>query len=110
MSEHTPGPWSASNRSWCDTYIIAPTFDHAICCLDINHATEESQEADEAQMAANARLISAAPDLLAAVLAYVEHFERHRITNTHGARDFDFTGQIASMARAAIAKATGAAL
>jgi len=63
-SKHTPGPWNAFNASWSETFITAPGFDHGICCLDINHATEESQDADEAQMAANARLIAAAPDLL----------------------------------------------
>ena len=63
-AKHAPGPWNAFNASWSETFITAPGFDHGICCLDINHATEESQEADEALMAANARLIAAAPDLL----------------------------------------------
>ena len=63
-AKHTPGPWNAFNASWSETFINAPGFDHGICCLDINHATEESQEAAEALMAANARLIAAAPDLL----------------------------------------------
>lgn len=56
----TPGPWSVLEHSWCETSIRAPSTDHALCRLDINHATEESQEADEAQMAANARLIAEA--------------------------------------------------
>lgn len=56
----TPGPWSVFEHSWCETSISAPSTDNAICLLDINHATEESQEADEAQMAANARLIAEA--------------------------------------------------
>lgn len=59
----TPGPWRAFEYSWCETSILANGFDHGICALDINHATEESQEADAAVMAANARLIAAAPDL-----------------------------------------------
>ncbi len=61
---HTPGPWTVLEHSWCETSIAAPSTTHAICTLDINHTTEELQEADEAQMAANARLIAAAPDLL----------------------------------------------
>lgn len=101
MSEHTPGPWSASNRSWCDTYIIAPTFDHAICCLDINHATEESQEADEAQMAANARLISAAPDLLAICQRLAESAAYWS--------EYDVPLGIVADLQDAIGKATGAA-
>lgn len=66
-TKHTPGPWSVFKHSWSDTSIAAPSFDHAICRLDINHATEESQESDEALMAANARLIAAAPELLQAL-------------------------------------------
>lgn len=68
-AKHTPGPWSVCEHSWCETSIRAPSTDHALCRLDINHATEESQEADEAQMAANARLIAAAPELLEALKA-----------------------------------------
>ena len=60
-AKHTPGPWSVCEHSWCETSIRAPSTDNALCRLDINHATEESQEADEEQMAANARLIAAAP-------------------------------------------------
>ena len=65
-AKHTPGPWKAFNASWSETFITAPGFDHGICCLDINHATESSQDADAAQMAENALLIAAAPDLLVA--------------------------------------------
>lgn len=67
MSARTPGPWKVCEHSWSETSILAESFDHAICCLDINHATEESQEADAALMAANARLIAAAPELLEAL-------------------------------------------
>lgn len=66
MSAHTPGPWTVLEHSWSDTSITAPSTPNAVCSLDINHATEESQEADEKLMAANARLIAAAPDLLKA--------------------------------------------
>lgn len=56
----TPGPWSVFEHSWCETSITAPGTSNSICLLDINHATEDSQAADEAQMAANARLIAEA--------------------------------------------------
>ena len=69
---HTPGPWKVFEHSWSETSILAEGFDHGICRLDINHATEESQEADSALMAANARLIAAAPDLLAALQEAVD--------------------------------------
>ena len=55
----TPGPWRVCEHSWCETSIRAPSTDHALCRLDINHATEESQEADEAQMDANALAVIA---------------------------------------------------
>ena len=56
---HTPEPWHVFNHSWSDTSVLADGFDHAICCLDINHATEESQEKDAELMEANARRIVA---------------------------------------------------
>lgn len=69
----TPGPWRSFNHSWSDTSILAVDFDHAVCLLDINYATEESQEADEAVMAANARLISAChPETMRALLAELD--------------------------------------
>jgi len=74
--KHTAGPWQVVEHSWCETSISAPNFDHGICCLDINHATEESQAADEALMAANARLIAAAPDLLEALQLMLEQFTK----------------------------------
>lgn len=92
----TPGPWSVCEHSWCETSISAPSTDHAICLLDINHATEESQEADEAQMAANARLIAAAPELLEALQATLAVLET-----------FSPQGATVERAQAVIAKATG---
>lgn len=94
-AQHTPGPWRVFNHSWSDTSILADGFDHAICLLDINHATEESQDADEALMAANARLIAAAPDMLAALRAVISVADRKT-------DEFD-------LAHAALAKATGSA-
>ena len=93
-AKHAPGPWNAFNASWSETFITAPGFDHGICCLDINHATEESQDADEAQMAANARLIAAAPELLEA-LQFVMSAHGEQLTTAF------------EQAQAAIAKATG---
>lgn len=94
--KHTQGPWTAVNHSWCYTSISAPSTDNAICRLDINHATEESQDADEDQMAANANLIAAAPDLLALLVELVDIEGPVPGTSAWGDK-----------ARAAIAKATG---
>lgn len=101
-TKHTPGPWKVFNHSWSDTSIIAPGFDHGICCLDINHATEESQEADEEQMAANARLIAAAPDLLETL-----RLCEGNIYSLADAHPVIFTKWL-KVVRAAIAKAEGA--
>lgn len=117
--KHIAGPWRVLNHSWCDTSILADGFDHAICCLDINHATEESQEADEALMAANARLIAAAPELLGAQTMGAEldtpcflDWIADRLIDVYGESPVvDFVQSLrarATAGRAAIAKATGA--
>lgn len=68
MSAHTPGPWAITEHSWSATGIYADSVQ--IAQIDIyDEATEENQEALEARTAANARLIAAAPDLLAALIA-----------------------------------------
>lgn len=100
-AQHTRGPWKMLEHSWSDTSIVAEGFDHGICRLDINHATEESQDADAALMAANARLIATAPELLEALQEMVEFFQ----PNAWGSND-NKVDALAS-ARAAIAKATG---
>lgn len=117
-TKHTPGPWKVSEHSWCETSIVAYGFDHGICGLDINHATEESQEADAALMAANARLIAAAPDLLAALADLMRHTNSIEVLGEWVAADINHTSErklraqvdaCIATARAAIAKATGAA-
>lgn len=106
MNNHTPGPWKAFNASWCETFITAPNFDHGICCLDINHATEESQDADESQMAANANLIASAPELLSALEAVAgEVTDGVRPTSA----DSHLPADIVRLVHSAIAKATGKA-
>lgn len=106
--KHIPGPWRVFNHSWSATSILADGFDHAICLLDINHATEESQEADEALMAANARLIAAVPELLASAQAVIawwnEWAARQPQDDTIEAAEWSEFHTL----RAAIAKATGA--
>lgn len=109
-SKHTPGPWSVFEHSWCETSISAPGTSNSICLLDINHATEESQEADEAQMAANAHLIAAAPELLEALRIAREFMSIASDWNFHEA---EINGEMRStydwleVVDAAIAKATG---
>ena len=107
---HTPGPWRIFEHSWSDTSVLAEGFDHAVCLLDINHATEESQASDEAVMAANARLIAAAPDLLQALNIAAQFMS---IASDWEIDVAEINGEMRSIyelldvVRAAIAKATG---
>jgi len=57
MSEHTPGPWRINDHSR----------DEGCFYIEADHAGVASVFADEPAAGANARLISAAPDLLAAL-------------------------------------------
>lgn len=63
MGEHTPGPWIVINHGWSETSVLAA--DRIVCGLSIEGtATEENQQQLEAQMARDAHLIAAAPNLL----------------------------------------------
>lgn len=65
MTKHTPGPWTMHPRGKDGAEVRAIT-SVAWCGIALTHGVSGSQviRADEAQ--ANARLIAAAPDLLAA--------------------------------------------
>ena len=92
MSKHTPGPWEidwyicreGNKELWRVPRSIGPA------CTDHNHWAGNYITVDEA----DARLIAAAPDLLAAL---------ERIADETAAT------WVCDVARAAIAKATGAA-
>ena len=92
MSKHTPGPWKANFAISGSVYIFGG---------DRNFASVFDEWQDEANQEANASLIAAAPDLLAALQAIVKSLV-----------DQDDEGMIEHAqqmidARAAIAKATG---
>ncbi len=63
MSEHTPGPWTATKQTERCTYIAANTK-----IADVYSTAFRDFENE----AANARLIAAAPELLAALKALLE--------------------------------------
>ena len=70
-AKHTPGPWQIVEHSWSDTGIYAN--DKQVALLNIApYADEDTQQTLEAEAAANARLIAAAPKLLEALLGIVE--------------------------------------
>ena len=81
--KHTPGPWTNEGPYHNDLLIIGPAPDHR----EIAQVCGQDDEAE-----ANARLIAAAPDLLAAC----EHVAKY----THNL-------VLAEILRAAIAKARG---
>jgi hypothetical protein len=88
MSKHTPGPWCAmSNAVYSD--------DTAVCMITSYRDMTPRQTA-------NARLIAAAPDLLAALWGMVTSFHAVEWMEPH-------MRESADKARAAIAKATGEA-
>ncbi|MBY5821450.1 hypothetical protein [Rhizobium leguminosarum] len=64
-STHTPGPWKLE-KEWSGGPLIAQVskFVRAIYVVSLNSEADPASDAE-----ANARLISAAPDLLAALLA-----------------------------------------
>lgn len=79
---HTPGPWRIDvngSEDWSVDY-DGPSSTYMTICGDrpqpVCFAVEPSAYDNDEEIEANARLIAAAPDLLAAVWALVEHFER----------------------------------
>jgi hypothetical protein len=67
LPKDNPAPWTVHDHSWCDTSILDANRE-TVCSLSIKYdCTEETQEEWEANMAQRARLIAAAPDMLAAL-------------------------------------------
>ncbi len=90
MSEakHTPGPWQWTQHFDPTISIYRDGFGQIARLYDSSAGTGK----------ANARLIAAAPDLLAALIEIVSADDAHELTQKH-----------IESARAAIAKATGGA-
>ena len=96
MTKHTPGPWTMHPRfdDGAEVRAIAPV---AWCSVASTVGSSGDQSIDAAEARANARLIAAAPDLLAA-LDRLERLSGSAMGTDDPARVF---------ARAAIAKAKG---
>ena len=94
MSKHTPGPWTAiiekDGEHVVDTYVVD---------VDEDVVVRPSAKLSEP----DARLIAAAPDLLAALRALITEWDRPREIPA----DPDWCDAIVGQARAAIAKAEG---
>lgn len=109
MTKHTPGPWGIYKGEENDAIAVSywPTLPNGKggghVGVSIARMPVPSQFIDRAEINANARLIAAAPDLLAALQAYVEKdFEMGGTSSKaeiHNAR--------LAAARAAINKAQG---
>ena len=91
LDGHTPGPWSVSKGSA-----------YYVCCDGSWIASAMGIRGPEGE--ANARLIAAAPELLAALEAFVDGFDPDK---EYDATDTAYVvfGEKAKLARAAIAKA-----
>lgn len=106
-AKHTPGPWTMFETSWSNIGIYAG--DTEIAGLDIyDEATEETQDALEKQMGANARLIAAAPELLAALIDERRIRMLGQEPSVHWESLRDARRQSSEATEYAIAKATGA--
>jgi hypothetical protein len=91
MSKHTPAPWVITNGRciYGNGDFIKPF----VASVEDDH--------NDAETAANARLISSAPDLLAALQDIVDAYQRHFDAMPVAWQTYD------NIARAAIAKAAG---
>ena len=94
MAEHTPGPWRVKYHESSPDQIAAVVSDHdLICAMPIDGN-------------ANARLIAASPELLAALERTVDRFERCLV---RAGSDPEFAREAVKAARPVIAKARGEA-
>ena len=95
-TQHTPGPW----RFTTDAIAIwnSPAAKKTLCIADMG--SEGSPDIDYAETIANARLIAAAPELLAALIELDHHMMTEMPLGTYPNGTFE-------VVRAAIAKATG---
>lgn len=96
MIKHTPGPWLAVARTNAFIEIEAPD-QHGYSAKKVASTSVTNHEA-------NARLIAAAPTLLAALKEIVSQIDQGGTDGKVFARDYCITA-----ARAAIANATGEA-
>lgn len=106
-AQHTPGPWTVKRiASYYAGYEIQPAATRARQRA-LGHDDTGAGSPEEAK--ANAALIAAAPDLLAALQGALAELERANRTMLHEAGVAIANEVALEAARVAIAKATGAA-
>jgi len=76
MQKHTPGEWVALNKTGTGIYKIVTDGMQEICETQMPYGNDFTRPEVFKQGEANARLISAAPDLLAACLECLEIIDR----------------------------------
>ena len=91
-TNHTPGPWSIT--LYCDDTFVSSSDGKTVC--EISHSRDFTNPAKEC--ISNARLIAAAPDLLAAL---------GKIAFSDGSLHGTCVRDLQDIARSAIAKARG---
>ena len=94
---HTPGPWVARFESTGDGIVLQQTSKRLICFIE--RFSGIGNRAHKRRTYTDLKLIAAAPDLLAALNAFLTHM---------GMDEDEHTAPTFKQARAAIAKATGA--
>lgn len=94
---YTPAPWNAVTVGLVEGRPLTQVMASGRWIADAVYTTDDVSEAE-----ANARLIAAAPDLLAALESAIDQIEGVGVEDWAGAEGLDF-----SDARAAIAKARG---
>ena len=93
-NQHTPGPWEAEIRIAQAT--VVDSHGNAVADIARHEFSVTEQSYSDQRIASNARLISAAPELLQIAKDYVLLCQLH-----------DLEGAVLDSARAAIAKAEG---
>lgn len=107
MAEHSPGPWSLAVSADRTPLVVAPGRSTGVAIIPFQR-DEVCRQARIEETGANARLIAAAPDMLAALQYALKSMRQER-----DARLRETTGTVGvhaiaiGMAEAAIAKAEG---
>jgi hypothetical protein len=101
MSGHAPGPWGATTRQGSWDWLVFQESDPNIEICQMFHDGTELNERGEA----NARLVAAAPDLLATLREIVTEIRAYQSPECDDAGTWG--ADLLKQADAAIAKATG---